>query len=168
MTGRANFRDRLPLWVLCHERNRSGARGETPWAYSAKCEELSLSKSRSLWPAERTSMIGVATSLMGDVWTAPGWQEESSLYSVGRCGHVFGLFAPLAIMPSADQVPVFVPWRLFGRRPVEPAGRLVALPVSKNQHRLADSCTAAINAWLRTTMTLAAKLRNVIIAARWP
>jgi F0F1-type ATP synthase membrane subunit c/vacuolar-type H+-ATPase subunit K len=27
----------------------------------------------------------------------------------------------------------------------------------------ADSCTAAINAWLRTTMTLAEKLRNVII-----
>jgi hypothetical protein len=32
---------------------------------------------------------------------------------VGRCGHVFGLFArltgPLAIMPSADQVPVNFP-----------------------------------------------------------
>jgi hypothetical protein len=26
----------------------------------------------------------------------------------------------------------------------------------------------SINAWLRTTMTLAEKLRNVIIAARWP
>ena len=38
------------------------------------------------------------------------WQEESSLCSNGRSGHVFGLFArysrPLAIMPSADQVPV--------------------------------------------------------------
>jgi predicted dithiol-disulfide oxidoreductase (DUF899 family) len=22
VTGRVNFRDRLPLWVLCHERNR--------------------------------------------------------------------------------------------------------------------------------------------------
>src|SRR5215831_9010540 len=46
----------------------------------------------------------------GHVWTAPGWQEESSLCSVGRCSHVFGLFArhswPLPIMPSADQVPV--------------------------------------------------------------
>jgi hypothetical protein len=30
---------------------------------------------------------------MGHVWTAPGWQEESSLCSVGRSGHVFGLFA---------------------------------------------------------------------------
>ena len=33
--------------------------------------------------------------------------------SVGRCSHVFGLFArltwPLAIMPSADQVPVKSP-----------------------------------------------------------
>jgi len=29
----------------------------------------------------------------GHVWTAPGWQEESSLCGVGRCGHVFGLSA---------------------------------------------------------------------------
>jgi hypothetical protein len=47
---------------------------------------------------------------MGHVWSAPGWQEESSLCSIGRSSHVFGLFArftrPLAIMPSADQVPV--------------------------------------------------------------
>ena len=28
----------------------------------------------------------------GHVWTAPGWQEESSLCSVGRGSHVFGLF----------------------------------------------------------------------------
>jgi hypothetical protein len=31
--------------------------------------------------------------VMGHVWTAPGWQEESSLCSVGRSSHVFGLFA---------------------------------------------------------------------------
>ncbi|MCG2645591.1 MULTISPECIES: hypothetical protein [Bradyrhizobium] len=29
----------------------------------------------------------------GHVWTAPGWQGESSLCGVGRSGHVFGLFA---------------------------------------------------------------------------
>src|SRR5262245_3198396 len=29
----------------------------------------------------------------GHVWTAPGWQEEPSLCSVGRSSHVFGLFA---------------------------------------------------------------------------
>jgi hypothetical protein len=29
----------------------------------------------------------------GHVWTAPGWQEESSLCSNGRSSHVFGLFA---------------------------------------------------------------------------
>src|SRR5271165_5042056 len=44
------------------------------------------------------------------VWTAPSWQGESSRRSAGRCSHVFGLLArhtwPLAIMPSADQVPV--------------------------------------------------------------
>jgi hypothetical protein len=27
----------------------------------------------------------------GHVWTAPGWQEESSRCRVGRCSHVFGL-----------------------------------------------------------------------------
>jgi hypothetical protein len=31
--------------------------------------------------------------LWGHVWTAPGWQGESSLCGVGRSGHVFGLFA---------------------------------------------------------------------------
>jgi hypothetical protein len=44
------------------------------------------------------------------VWTAPGWQGFSSRLQAGRCSHVFGLLArhtrPLAIMPSADQVPV--------------------------------------------------------------
>jgi hypothetical protein len=30
---------------------------------------------------------------MGHVWTAPGWQVESSPSSIGRCGHVFGLSA---------------------------------------------------------------------------
>jgi hypothetical protein len=56
------------------------------------------------------------------VWTAPGWQGFSSRRSAGRCSHVFGLLArhtwPLAIMPSADQVPVKSPhstvhWHLW-------------------------------------------------------
>jgi hypothetical protein len=34
-----------------------------------------------------------ANVAMGHVWTAPGWQEESSLCSNGRSSHVFGLFA---------------------------------------------------------------------------
>ncbi len=47
---------------------------------------------------------------MCHVWTAPVWQELSSRFcSIGRCSHVFGLLMrftrPLAIMPSADQVP---------------------------------------------------------------
>ncbi|WGR73784.1 MULTISPECIES: hypothetical protein [unclassified Bradyrhizobium] len=33
---------------------------------------------------------------MGLVWTAPGWQEESSLCSIGRSSHVFGLFTRYA------------------------------------------------------------------------
>jgi hypothetical protein len=47
---------------------------------------------------------------MCHVWTAPSWQGFSARSQAGRCSHVFGLFArhtrPLAIMPSADQVPV--------------------------------------------------------------
>jgi hypothetical protein len=47
------------------------------------------------------------------VWTAPSWQGFSSRLQAGRCSHVFGLLArhtrPLAIMPSADQVPVKSP-----------------------------------------------------------
>src|SRR6266508_3948432 len=41
---------------------------------------------------------------------SPSWQGFSSRLQAGRCSHVFGLLArhtrPLAIMPSADQVPV--------------------------------------------------------------
>ena len=36
---------------------------------------------------------GQRNDAMGHVWTAPGWQEESSRCRVGRCSHVFGLFA---------------------------------------------------------------------------
>jgi hypothetical protein len=47
------------------------------------------------------------------VWTAPSWQGFSSRLQAGRCSHVFGLLVrhtrPLAIMPSADQVPVKSP-----------------------------------------------------------
>jgi hypothetical protein len=35
----------------------------------SKREELSVSKSRPLYPAKRTSMRGVATSLMGQIQT---------------------------------------------------------------------------------------------------
>ena len=49
-------------------------------------------------------------SALCHVWTAPSWQGFSSRLQAGRCSHVFGLLArdtgPLAIMPSADQVPV--------------------------------------------------------------
>src|SRR2546427_9465464 len=47
------------------------------------------------------------------VWTALSWQGKSSRRVAGRCSHVFGLLVrhtgPLAIMPSADQVPVKSP-----------------------------------------------------------
>jgi hypothetical protein len=62
--------------------------------------------------AIRTTAVTVArkTAAMCHVWTAPRWQGLSSRYRSGRSSHAFGLMMrlawPLAIMPSADQVPV--------------------------------------------------------------
>src|SRR6516162_10712589 len=60
-------------------------------------------------PRKRTNCRRVGMSALCHVWTAPSWQGFSSRLQAGRCSHVFGLFArhtrPLAIMPSADQVP---------------------------------------------------------------
>src|SRR4029453_8640514 len=46
-----------------------------------------------LCPENRKSVHGDGISAKGHVWTAPGWQEESSRCRVGRCSHVFGLIA---------------------------------------------------------------------------
>jgi hypothetical protein len=60
---------------------------------------------RTAYSASRSS-----SSSKCHVWTAPSWQGLSLRLQACRCGHVFGLLArhtkPLAIMPSADQVPV--------------------------------------------------------------
>src|SRR3974390_1518620 len=42
---------------------------------------------------KRTSELRTVMPALGHVWTAPGWQGESSLCSIGRSSHVFGLFA---------------------------------------------------------------------------
>src|SRR6516162_7154867 len=44
-----------------------------------------------LYPRKRTSVEPIEMSAMCHVWTAPGWQEESSRSRLGRCSHVFGL-----------------------------------------------------------------------------
>jgi hypothetical protein len=66
-------------------------------------------KSRNALEADR-NRLRLLTERMCHVWTAPGWQGKSSRCSAGRSSDVFGLLArhtgPLAIMPSADQVPV--------------------------------------------------------------
>jgi hypothetical protein len=46
-------------------------------------------KQKSALPAKAD--IAVAILLVRSVWTAPAWQEESSLCSIGRSSHVFGL-----------------------------------------------------------------------------
>ena len=59
-------------------------------------------------PCEAPRWQGFSSRL--HVWTAPRWQGLSSRLQLGRCSHVLGLRGrhswPLAIMPSADQVPV--------------------------------------------------------------
>jgi hypothetical protein len=74
------------------------------------------------YPLIAALSINPRIDVMGHVWTAPGWQGESSLCGVGRSCHVFGLLArftrPLAIMPSADQVPIKsthskMPWPMW-------------------------------------------------------
>ncbi len=66
---------------------------------------------------------GPASPKVGHVWTAPGCQGILARCSIGRGSHVFGLFMrltrPLAIMPSADRVPVksshsTMPWPKWG------------------------------------------------------
>jgi hypothetical protein len=63
--------------------------------------------------SKRTCGAQLDMSVKCHVWTAPSWQGFSSRLQAGRCSHVFGLLArhtrPLAIMPSADQVPVKSP-----------------------------------------------------------
>src|SRR5262249_30803019 len=44
-----------------------------------------------LYLQKRTSLSAVVMSALCHVWTAPGWQEESSRSRLGRCSHVFGL-----------------------------------------------------------------------------
>jgi hypothetical protein len=46
-------------------------------------------------PEQRTCRCTALSDAMCHVWTAPGWQEESSRRRLGRCSHVFGLLARL-------------------------------------------------------------------------
>jgi hypothetical protein len=61
---------------------------------SRHLQTFARSKQRSALPPESGHQShSPPKSAKGHVWTAPGWQEESSLCSVGRSSHVFGLFA---------------------------------------------------------------------------
>jgi hypothetical protein len=55
--------------------------------------ELSLRADVRFDPESDQDRAATQYVAMGHVWTAPGWQEESSLCSNGRSSHVFGLFA---------------------------------------------------------------------------
>src|SRR5262245_10690759 len=83
-----------------------------PWRTQIRSgpERLVASTSCPQYLRERSWPRHVSTYAQGHVWTAPGCQGKLARCSGGRCSHVFGLLMrltwPLAIMPSADQVPV--------------------------------------------------------------
>ena len=88
-----------------------------PSAMSAQCP---------VCPRKRPHSGHWRMSQMCHVWTAPSWQGFSSRLQAGRCSHVFGLLArhtrPLAIMPSADQVPVKSPHSTASERMAKRSG----------------------------------------------
>ena len=61
--------------------------------FGSEPESLKWSRSRPLHPPKRTSRGQRRASAWCHVWTAPGWQEFFHVCSIGRCSHVFGLFA---------------------------------------------------------------------------
>jgi hypothetical protein len=54
---------------------------------------VAVRRSLPIYPRLQTWRCDAITDAKGHVWTAPGWQEESSLCSIGRSSHVFGLLA---------------------------------------------------------------------------
>jgi hypothetical protein len=65
-----------------------GARQCPLWV---KSRHPSTSNQCPPYPRKRTSRSTVVMSALCHVWTAPGWQEESSRSRLGRYSHVFGL-----------------------------------------------------------------------------
>jgi hypothetical protein len=63
------------------------------WVIFDRVIELSLRVDVRFDPESDQDRAATQYVAKGHVWTAPGWQEESSLCSDGRSGHVFGLFA---------------------------------------------------------------------------
>jgi hypothetical protein len=51
----------------------------------------SMRRELPLYPRKRRKSGHSRNDAKGHVWTAPGWQGESSRRRSGRCSHVFGL-----------------------------------------------------------------------------
>jgi len=98
-----------------------GALALHPIGATATTHEFALRQDRlssrlpswSGYPSIAILPLSFEINVMCHVWTAPSWQGKTSRRRLGRCNHVFGLLArfpwPLAIMPSADPVPVKSP-----------------------------------------------------------
>src|SRR5262245_4732985 len=80
--------------------SRTKRKSRRPWAEvrcGSKAERLAVSIFSPVYPHEQTSSLPSGISEKCHVWTAPGWQEESSRRRLGRCSHVFGLFCAVHV-----------------------------------------------------------------------
>ena len=59
--------------------------------FGSLAEVSSRNREVRFTPAKPTQSGHRAMSVSCHVWTAPGWQEETSRRGLGRCCHVFGL-----------------------------------------------------------------------------
>ena len=80
---------------------------ENPWLQLQTTQRVLFVSAMPRWRPDFAAQANVA---MGHVWTAPGWQVESSRCSIGSeqpCVRPLdAVHMTAGIMPSADQVPV--------------------------------------------------------------
>ena len=83
----------LPQWGLRSPTQHIGLLQLRPTMSASGQKQKSAARlAMSALPRKRTWEARTVMSAKGHVWTAPGWQEESSLCSIGQSSHVFGLF----------------------------------------------------------------------------
>src|SRR6478752_2028298 len=95
-SGRLPFSALIPATRRVSETlGRDFQHSECP--FRVRSVAVAVRRSLPIYPRLQTWRCDAITDAKGHVWTAPGWQEESSLCSIGRSSHVFGLLARFKI-----------------------------------------------------------------------